>query len=273
MFSRNTQTYVVGDETVDKILDDPANPLCQIAEIIASYRGEPRILDIGAGNGLLSMLAKRRFPKAIIDGIETNSFAAGIASRHYRNFYTGYAEDFMEVIAKNEYDFIVLADVIEHMQDPLTFLKTLNPHLDPSTRVILSTPNISFGAVRIGLMNGDFRYVDSGLLERTHLRFFTYETLLELVRESGFHTLNTFFLLRNILEVEIDVPRSVKNFFYLFSMRNDQLAHAYQFLMVLGKEPGTARPEDPIQIGEPFNVLVDFLLEIVSTLKRRLWRR
>lgn len=272
MFSRNTQTYVIGDEIVETILDDPANPLCQIAEMITSFDGVPKVLDIGAGNGLLSMLVKRGSPKAIIDGIEASSFAADIASQHYRNFYRGYAQDFMEVIAKINYDFIVLADVIEHMQDPLSFLKDLNSHVDSSTRIILSAPNVAFGAVRVGLMNGDFRYVDSGLLERTHLRFFTRATLLELVRNSGFHDLKTFFLFRHILKTEIEISANMRNLLYLLSIRNDVLAHVYQFLVVLGKDFEAARHEDPVRIGKPSNVLSDFFSGAWSDLKNRVRR-
>jgi hypothetical protein len=175
----------------------------------------------------------------------------------------------MESIAKNGYDFIVLADVVEHMQDPLSFLENLNQHVDSSTKIILSTPNVAFGAVRVGLMNGNFRYVDSGLLERTHLRFFTYETLLELIRNSGFNTLKTCFLLRHILQTEIEVPVSIRNFFYLLLIRNDELAHVYQFLVVLGKNPGTDRLEGAIQIGKPPNVISDFFSGSWSDLKRR----
>jgi 2-polyprenyl-3-methyl-5-hydroxy-6-metoxy-1,4-benzoquinol methylase len=272
MFNRNTQTYVIDDEIVDQILDDPANPLCQISGIIARFEGDPTVLDIGAGNGLLSMLIKKRSPNANIDGIEASSFAADIAFQHYRSFYTGYAQDYMEVIAKNDYDFIVLADVIEHMQDPLRFLEDLNQHVDSSTKIILSTPNVAFGAARVGLMNGDFRYVDSGLLERTHLRFFTYETLLELIRNSGFNTLKTCFLLRHILKMEIKVPVSFRNLFYLFLIRNDELAHVYQFLVVLGKEPGANRSEGPIRIGRPPNVISDFFSGAWNDLKRRVRR-
>jgi 2-polyprenyl-3-methyl-5-hydroxy-6-metoxy-1,4-benzoquinol methylase len=272
MFNRNTQTYGIDEEVVDRVLDDPANPLCQIAEIIASFDGVPTVLDIGAGNGLLSMLIAKGSPKANIDGIEASTFAADIASHHYRNFYTGNAHDFMEVIAENSYDFIVLADVIEHMPDPLSFLKDLIHYVGPSTKIILSTPNVAFGAVRVGLMNGDFHYVDSGLLERTHLRFFTYETLLELIRNSGFNTLKTCFLFRHILKMEIKVPVSIRNFCYLFSIRNDKLAHVYQFLVVLGKDPDAARLEGPIQIGKPPNVISDFFSEAWNDLKGRVRR-
>jgi 2-polyprenyl-3-methyl-5-hydroxy-6-metoxy-1,4-benzoquinol methylase len=268
MFSRNEQTYDGGDDSVDATLADPANSLCQIAEMIARFDGIPAILDIGAGNGLLSLLVARRSESAIIDGIESNSFAAELAAPHYRNFYRGSAHEFLEVIQANQYDFIVLADVIEHMADPLEFLRDLNSHVSGSTRIILSTPNVAFGSVRVGLMNGEFRYVDSGLLERTHLRFFTYETLVELVRQSGFYSLQTLFLKRDILKTEIDISTSLRNLLYLLSIRNDELSHVYQFLVVLGKDREAQRQTEPIRVGRPSRIPVDFFARFWSDLKR-----
>ena len=275
MFSKNEQTYLLGDEIVDRILHEPANPLRQIAEIISRFDGIPKVLDIGAGNGLLPMLLTSRAPQAIIDGIEPNSFAADIASQHYRNFYTGHAREFLKVIENDHYDFIVLADVIEHMEDPLSFLKDLNSHVSSSASVIISVPNVAFGAVRIGLMNGQFRYVDSGLLERTHLRFFTYETLIELVRKSGFCALETYFLFRDILKTEIHTSASIKNLLYLLSIRNNALAHVYQFLIVLGKEPADCRHDDPIQIGKQSRLIREFVRDLwrkVKSLARRTFK-
>lgn len=269
MFRRNEQTYVIGDEIVDRILDDPANPLCQISEMVSRFEGLPRVLDIGAGNGLLAMLVASRSQQAIIDGIEANPSAADIASPHYRNFYAGHAQEFLEVIENNHYDFIVLADVIEHMEDPLSFLKDLHSHVSSSARVVISIPNVAFGAVRIGLMNGEFRYVDSGLLERTHLRFFTYETLVELVRKSGFYDLKTYFLFRDILKTEIHTPASIRNLLYLLSIRNNELAHVYQFLIVLGKQPPDCRHNDPIRIGKKSRLMGEFGTNLWRNMKHR----
>jgi 2-polyprenyl-3-methyl-5-hydroxy-6-metoxy-1,4-benzoquinol methylase len=269
MFSRDDQTYVVRDESVDAVLRDAANPLFQIVEMISTFEGDPQVLDIGAGNGLLARLLARKSQRGIIDGIESNPYAADIASPHYRDFYRGHAREFLEVIEKNRYDFIVLADVIEHMEDPFRFLKELRSHVSGSTRVLISTPNVAFGSVRIGLMNGEFRYVDSGLLERTHLRFFTYETLRELVRECGFHDLETLFLLRGYWETEIEISPSLKNLLYLLSIRNDRLAPVYQFLIVLGSEPDDRRPEAPIRIGRPSRVMADFVTRFWERLKHR----
>ena len=71
------------------------------------------------------------------------------------------------------YDFVVMADVIEHLARPDKVLAEFRRRIAPSTKVCVSTPNVAFVSVRIALLNGVFDDVDSGILERTHLRFFT----------------------------------------------------------------------------------------------------
>jgi len=95
---------------------------------------------------------------------------------------------------QKEYDFVVLADVIEHVADPLEFLKQLRTIVSLNTKILISVPNIAFGAIRIELLNGIFDYVDSGIRERTHLRFFTLKTIYELVNELGMNLERIYFL-------------------------------------------------------------------------------
>ena len=66
----------------------------------------------------------------------------------------------MEDIYKEDYDFIILADVLEHLVNPFEFIHELSKNISAKTKIIISVPNIAFGAVRIALLNGNFDYVD-----------------------------------------------------------------------------------------------------------------
>ena len=70
------------------------------------------------------------------------------------------------------FDFVLLLDVLEHLRDPLAVLERLRDRVAPGGRVIASIPNVTHGAVRLSLMSGAFTYTETGLLDRTHLRFF-----------------------------------------------------------------------------------------------------
>jgi len=209
------------------------SPLYQISQIIPNGA---KILDIGAGNGILSYLLQKRISNLIIDGIEPDSYASKLAKKYYRNFYTGYAQNFLDVIAQENYDFIILADVIEHIANPLELLKKLALIIPLKTKIILSLPNIAFGAIKLALLNGNFDYTDSGIIERTHLRFFTLKTLETLISNSGLNIEKIIFLQRSIFKSEIKLENLKINPFLFRKVNKDPLSFTYQFLIVLTKE-------------------------------------
>lgn len=240
MFTRPEGSYDLPPHAVEAILRDPANPLLQIARLVPDGA---RVLDVGAGNGLLAQVLRRQRPTVVIDGVEPSGYAAGLAAPHYRRFHHGYAQDLPPSWREPRYDFVVLADVMEHVPDPVGFLRQLDGLIDASSRILLTVPNVAFGAVRIALLNGDFRYVDSGILERTHLRFFTRDTLTAAVTEAGLHMEKLLLLQRGLLAGEIAVARYCVGIGTLLKLARDDLALTYQFLAVLGKAPATTRVE------------------------------
>ncbi len=237
MFTRSIESYSHNEELVNRILKDGANPLKQINNLIGN---NSKILDIGSGNGILAEILKKTHDNLIIDGIETNKHAAEIAKKFYRNFYYGDFQKIKDKIHNENYDFIVLADVIEHVDNPLSFLQDLRSCVHAKTKIILSIPNVAFGSVRINLMNGRFDYVDSGLLEKTHLRFFTQKTIKNMVREADMNIEKFYFLQRNFLNT--DSPSIDINLLSLYQIYKDNLSSVYQFLLVLSlKETSTEK--------------------------------
>ena len=85
------------------------------------------------------------------------------------------------------YDCLVFNDVLEHLIDPWAFLKRTRKYLSKDGWLLASIPNLqNHKILRKLLWNGDFRYAESGILDRTHLRFFTYKSAMELLQDSGF---------------------------------------------------------------------------------------
>jgi len=83
------------------------------------------------------------------------------------------------------FDAIVYGDVLEHVSDPRATLVALDRTLAPGGTVIVSVPNVAHIWIRLSLLGGRFDYADRGILDRTHLRFFTRRTLLALLRSAG----------------------------------------------------------------------------------------
>ena len=83
-----------------------------------------------------------------------------------------------------QYDAVIYGDVVEHLSDPLRVMRDLNRFLAPGAVVIVSVPNVAHLWVRLSLLVGRFQYGDRGILDRTHLRFFTRRTFRELLAQA-----------------------------------------------------------------------------------------
>jgi 2-polyprenyl-3-methyl-5-hydroxy-6-metoxy-1,4-benzoquinol methylase len=268
MFNRKDETYIIGDEVLDKILSDVAQPLGQIAKILPD---SATVLDIGSGNGMLGRVLQRAGKKVTIDAIEPSEFAANLCKPFYRSVYQGYAQDYSQVIQSGCYDYVILADVIEHIPDPAAFLKDILQYLPATTKMIISIPNVAFGGVRLALLNGTFDYVDSGLLERTHLRFFTLATVKKLFTHLQIYPERILFLERSFYRMEF--ARNVLSALPLtvLNLARKPDARAYQYLFVLSQKPCNTSEEH--WGASTLSILMDavFAWPIVKKVVRR-WR-
>jgi 2-polyprenyl-3-methyl-5-hydroxy-6-metoxy-1,4-benzoquinol methylase len=218
-------------------LQDEANPL---SVIFLELSEGAHVLDIGAGNGILGWLVKSLKPSIIIDGIEPSSAGAAIARQFYRNFYEETFQGAKDKLNLKEYDYIVLADVIEHVADPLGFLMEISNLARPTCKIIISIPNIAHYSVRLELLNGEFKYVDSGLLERTHLRFFTLETFMLMIAEAGLHADRIYYLFRHV-EPIIENQLISLSFWQRCRLLREKESVAYQYLCVLCRGSGDTK--------------------------------
>ena len=261
MFDRPTRTYQVQKGTDERITIDSANPLTQISELV---HDQARILDVGAGNGSLGRLLATLDRRVIIDGIEPNAVAARIAEPYYRSMYVGYLTDYIDTIDFEAYDFIVLADVIEHIENPQIFLRQLTERLGERAKLLVSIPNVAFGAVRLSLARGEFNYVDSGILERTHLRFFTYNTAISLFKSLNLGVSMAISLCRSFYRTEftrssLGIPGwSLLKYAFITDAR------AYQYLFCLVRDPKVTTKR--LIVGASgIEILVDMLFNWVWT--------
>lgn len=235
MFQRLDITYSIDYSKLDldAFMQDEANPLVRIARLIPDGS---KVLDIGAGNGLLGWLISRIHQKTVIDGVEPCPGGAGLAEKYYRKFYCSTIEGVREQLSQVYYDFIVLADVIEHISDPLSFLRNIAETFHSKSKIILNIPNVAHGGVRLELLNGYFEYVDSGILEKTHLRFFTWDTIIQMVNNLNYYPVVVYHLQRDFMKTKFLQARNKPGFFSLYRLMNDRHSLTYQYLLVLSKD-------------------------------------
>lgn len=238
LFARPGGTYQVDADVLDGIAADLGGPLRNTARQIPPGSV---VLDIGAGSGILPQLLARMNNSVQIDGLDSSPDSESVARRHYRNYYCQDAESFIAQGLLGQYDIVTLNDVIEHMPNPADFLAMLVDGLREDSRIVVTTPNIAYAGVRLALWRGHFEYVDSGILERTHLRFFTRSTLLALFGEAGLHVHREISLERSLFSTEFaSGPVRVSD---LLRLRTDESARVYQFLFVLSRQPAVHEQE------------------------------
>jgi 2-polyprenyl-3-methyl-5-hydroxy-6-metoxy-1,4-benzoquinol methylase len=164
-----------------------------------------RVLDVGCGFGALGKEFRRRGFE--VWGIERDPKATALASERLDRVIVADLADGALLDAKlsgNQFDVIVFSDVLEHMLDPRGVVLTFLPYLAPAGRVIISVPNVANWQTRLGLLFGRFTYRDTGVLDRTHVRFFTRRSTTEFVRSCGLQVRSvdyTPMLVRAVLPV------------------------------------------------------------------------
>jgi len=145
-----------------------------------------RLLDVGCWQGAFGRELKRRNPKLEVVGIEANTAAAAVAGSRLDKVIAG---RFPEDLAPENglFDCIVFNDVLEHLVDPWEALRRTRTLLADTGKVVALIPNVRHvRAVLPLLFRGRWDYTDTGLLDRTHLRFFTRATMVELFETTGF---------------------------------------------------------------------------------------
>jgi methionine biosynthesis protein MetW len=169
--------------------------IATIAEEIAP--GE-RVLDVGCSDGCLA----RYLPENEVWGLDVNPRAVERARQFCKNaeVFDLNLLDSQPLPFESEFDVIVCADVLEHLLWPEKVLRHLAGTLRNGGRAVISLPNIALWRVRLKLLFGLFDYTEYGVLDSTHLHFYTFKTAKELVECCGFRVLkmkgsNTYTIL------------------------------------------------------------------------------
>lgn len=156
--------------------------------VLDRARGAQTVLDVGCSAGVLArdLVAQG----SVVDGIEYDPLDAAEARSVCRQVLVGDLETMEITLEPGAYDVVLCADIIEHLRNPAAALARLRPLLKPDGRLVVSVPNIANWSQRLTHLLGRWDYQDRGLMDRTHLHFFTHRTIRTTLEEAGFRVLN-----------------------------------------------------------------------------------
>ncbi len=160
---------------------DPHSSHSIVLRWLGEGRGR-RILDVGAADAIVSRRLTERGWR--VTGIESDPALAQAGAPHCERMITANLNREIPEV-QGPFDAILYGDILEHLIDPLRMLVELDRSLAPDGFVIISVPNIAHLYIRLLLLLGRFDYIDRGILDNTHLRFFTARSLRALIADAG----------------------------------------------------------------------------------------
>lgn len=156
-----------------------------IRPIDAGKEEEIYVLEVGCDCGGTLVEIKNRYPNAKVYGSEINEKAAEIAG-HFAQVTVNNIENKDLTFPKETFHYIIFGDVLEHLHDPLETLIYCRDFLRKDGCIIASIPNLMHISVMEELLQGDFTYTETGLLDKTHIHFFTYNEIVRMFCKAGY---------------------------------------------------------------------------------------
>lgn len=153
-----------------------------IAARLDALPAHDKVLDVGAASGTLARMCQNKSLRLF--GVEPSPEWAQIATPLYEKIWVGLIDEIDDASLKG-YDVVVLGDVLEHLSTPEVVLQRLVALQEANSVFMISVPNIANLWVRLNLLFGRFDYTDRGILDKTHLRFFTRKTLMAMLKNTG----------------------------------------------------------------------------------------
>ncbi len=188
-------------------------------EMIKYMPNNPKkIIDIGCGNGAFAEVLKEQ-TGAEVWGIEYMDEEARIAKEKLFKVFSGKCEDYIDELPDGYFDAIYFNDVLEHLVDPYMVLDKIKHKLTPEGVVISSIPNVRYHNtfMRV-LVKKDWLYEDFGVMDRTHLRFFTSKSIRRMYEELGYSV---------VVHEGINKSKSIKPYLYNIPVLFTQLDIRY----------------------------------------------
>lgn len=221
--------------------DAPNNAHAFSLELVGRNK---RVLELGPAAGAFTRALVAQGCQVV--AIEVDPAAARMVEPVAERVIVGSVADpavLASAIDDERFDVVVAGDVLEHLADPLSALKAARGALRPGGYVVLSLPNVAHADVKLQLLAGRFAYQDTGLLDRTHLHFFTLESVEEMVRDAGLLMIDLRRVVVPVFRTEQAIDPASVDPAVLANATADPESETYQFVVRALIHDGAAETE------------------------------
>lgn len=233
------------------------------SQLINRVPEHSRVLEIGCATGYMSRYLTEQKNCQVI-GVEMDSLAAKKAENFCERVICANVEneEWFTTLSEQPFDVILCADILEHLRDPVCFLKKIVPFVEPNKGILIaSVPNGAHISLRLELLAGHFTYEDTGLLDRTHLHLFTHSSIRSLFARAGYQVQELSYTFHDIPDPVIQsrlarLGLSADDVFYQHIHQPE--AAAYQYIIAAKPSPQIDNMVDKELTDKPMRESWDF---------------
>ncbi|HHY67277.1 MAG TPA: methyltransferase domain-containing protein, partial [Alicyclobacillus sp.] len=212
--------------------------------ILRRVKPNTAVLELGCATGYMTKYMKEQL-HCTVYCIEKDPEAANVAKQFAAKMILADLDSgqWGTDLEGKTFDHIVIADVLEHLRDPWNVLRKVTRFLKKNGTVLISIPNISHNAIIMELINGRFDYRPTGLLDDTHIRFFTKQSVLQLLEYADLCPLEWSFTVASPKETEFGCDYSVVPISVARQLKRRRDGHVYQYIVA-------CKRNDDIEVGD-----------------------
>jgi 2-polyprenyl-3-methyl-5-hydroxy-6-metoxy-1,4-benzoquinol methylase len=202
-----------------------------------------RILELGCSTGATAKAIRELYRVDYYEGIELNATAAKVAADRLNKVQIANLETSSPAalgLPVASFDLLICLDILEHLYDPWSILSAYTECLQPGGHLLASIPNIQHLTILDGLVKGEWRYTTAGLLDATHLRFFTLGSIRELLSGAGLKIVSQSMSFLNAVDLSsiLDSGNQIRlGKLHLVDLNRQEVLQflAYQYILVAQK--------------------------------------
>lgn len=194
-----------------------------------------RVLELGCSSGYLSKFLQEDLGCHVV-GVDIDSHVLQQAAAYCKQTIVADldSDDWLAEIKGQQFDVVLCADVLEHLKKPAAMLASLKPFLHTDSLLLTSVPNVAHASIRLELLQGHFDYESLGLLDDTHLHFYTRDGLISMLMQAGYVCCDINYSVLDLADEAIDQHLSnagLKSTEAARKLLHEPDAVAYQFII------------------------------------------